>query len=117
MHEQDTLTHPPSDRRKEARFPINLSAQLLDSTDRGLREPLAARILDISRGGLKIEVWHDSLIGSCFSLTLQFRDDDSLCIGEVIWKRETIRGMVYGLRVVHWTYLSPALALQMKVKP
>lgn len=98
------------ERRKELRFPINLSAQLIDSTTPSLRAPVAARILDISRNGMKLEVWHDAPIGSCFSLSLEYQDDDSLCLGEVMWKRDTTKGMVYGLRIIHWTYLTPPLA-------
>jgi hypothetical protein len=111
--EFDVISPPMSERRKETRFLTNMPALLLDSTSQALKEPLDAKIIDISKSGLKIEVWHDAPIGSRFSMSLHSDDDDSLCLGEVIWKRETTTGMIYGLRIVHWTYLTPRLASQL----
>lgn len=103
-----------NERRKERRFLMDLGAQLIDSTSQSLREPLEGRVLDISRNGLRMEVWHDAPVGARFSISLQYNDDDSLCLAEVIWKRETTKGMVYGLRVHHWTYLTPLLAADIR---
>jgi hypothetical protein len=108
--EFDVISPPMSERRKETRFLTNMPALLLDSTSQALKEPLDAKIIDISKSGLKIEVWHDAPIGSRFSMSLHSDDDDSLCLGEVIWKMESTQGILYGLRIVHWTYLNPSLA-------
>ncbi len=107
---------PDKDRRREPRIEVNMSAELIDSTGQILRENLAARIMDLSRNGMKMRVWHDAPAASRFCISIQFQEDVSLCIAEVIWKRETTAGMIYGLRIVHWTYLAPPLKYEMERK-
>lgn len=108
------FSQPEKERRKESRFLLEIGAQLIDSTDRGLREPIEGRVLDVSQNGLKLRIWHDAPIGARFSISLQYNEDDSLCMAEVMWKRESTIGMIYGLRVTHWTYLTPLLASEMR---
>lgn len=97
------------DRRQAPRFDTNLGIDLLESSDRELPAVMRGQILNISRHGLKVRFWHDSKPGSHLSLSLSFQEHESLCVGEIIWKREESGGMVYGLRVSQWTYLDPLL--------
>ncbi len=100
---------PDHERRRESRCSVNLPAQLVDSSESALSQVISTELLDISKNGMRVRVWHDAPVGTRFCLSIQHEEDTSLCITEVIWKRETTLGMIYGLRVIHWTYIAPAL--------
>lgn len=109
----DTPAPPPmpsSERRDEVRFERELPVELHESSARPVPGPLPGRILDISRNGLRVRLWHDAPIGTIFSLSLSFGERDSLCVGKVSWKRDSNNGVIYGLDITHWTLIDPTLS-------
>ena len=109
------LPSVPNDRRAVRRYDADLGAQLLESADRPLPASLEAQVIDISKQGLKIRVWHDARPGCQLSLSVIYNGRESICLGEVIWKREANNGMIYGLRVNRWAYLDPELEYSLTV--
>jgi hypothetical protein len=98
-----------SERRSSPRLDADLPVELLESTERPLNTTLQGRVLNISRDGLKVRFWHDAQPGCRFSLSISFNGRESICLGEVVWKRDSTSGMIFGLRVKHWTVLDPEL--------
>ena len=68
-----------------------------------------ATALDVSRQGMKLKVYYNAPVGALLSVIFYVGGADSVCLAEVIWRREENEKTVYGLYTKEWSKLSPEL--------
>jgi hypothetical protein len=103
----------PIDRRKHPRFEGQFKVDLLNMGDDPNISPYEAVIpataLDISRQGLRLKTAYTVRMGSLLSAIVYFKGAGSVCLCKVVWKREEMGEMTYGLFIEEWPQINPAL--------
>ena len=73
------------------------------------RPIVAAVALDVSRQGMRLRSKYNVSVGSHLSAIAYYKDRDSVCLCEVVWKREDAGQLLYGLFIKEWSKLDPVL--------
>ena len=70
---------------------------------------VTATALDVSRHGLRLKAFYNTSIGSLMSAIVYFKGRESVCLCEVVWKRENMGEFLYGLYIKEWSKIAPTL--------
>jgi hypothetical protein len=101
MDYRDRRTHP----RLEGTFRV----YLLNTGDDPRISPYEAIVdgeaLDVSRGGMRLKVSYDVALKTILSVIVYYRNRESICLCEVMWRRNNLGELVYGLFIKEWTRL------------
>ena len=104
----------PKDRRKYPRYEGQFSVDLLNMGDDPSISPFEAIVpgtaLDVSRQGMRVRANYHVPIGAFLSVILYSDGGESVCLCEVVWKREEEGQMLYGVFTQEWSKLDPKLA-------
>lgn len=107
-----------SDRRQYPRFEGYFPVELLNMGDDPSVSPYEALVegtaLDVSRQGMRVRSEYNVPVGSYVSAILYYLDRQSICLCEVVWRRDGDEGLVYGLYFKDWTQLDPLLEQKFK---
>ena len=66
-------------------------------------------VLDVSLTGLRLKVSYNVPVGSVLSVIVYYQGYESVCLCNVVWKREMINETVYGLYIKAWSKLDSNL--------
>lgn len=106
------------DRRKYPRLEGEFPVELLNMGDDPNISPFEALVegiaLDISRQGMRIKSDYNVGVGSYVSAILYYKQKESICLCEVVWRREENGVPTYGLYFKDWTKLDPELDHQLQ---
>ena len=100
------------DRRKYPRLEGHFTVDLLNMGDDNKvsnEVVVQAEALDISMKGMRIKANYNAPVGGLLSAVVYFKGHESICLSEVVWKRETKGSFVYGLFFKAWSKLDPSL--------
>ncbi len=95
--------------RLEGEFPVDLLNMGDDSGISRLEAIVPGRALDISRHGMRLKVPYNVPNGSVLSVIVYFRGRESVCLCQVVWKREYEGEKLYGLFIKDWSKLDSML--------
>lgn len=101
------------DRRKfprlEGKFPVDLLNMGDDRTVNPYEVIIAGQALDVSRQGIRLLVSYNVSIGTILSVIVYFSGRESVCMCEVVWKREAMGQKLYGLYIKQWSKMDSKL--------
>ena len=104
----------PRDRRKFPRYEGVFQVDLLNmGDDPGVSQFEAivpGRALDVSLQGMQLKATYNAPIGAYLSVILYSEGGESVCLCEVVWKREHEGEMLYGVFTKEWSKLDPKLS-------
>ena len=95
--------------RLQGRFQVdilNMGDDLAVSSTEAL---VKAEAMDVSMHGLRIKTTYDVPTGSLVSVVFYFQNRESVCLCEVVWKRQIMGENVYGLFLKKWSFLDRSL--------
>lgn len=102
------------DRRKFPRYESEFQVDLLNMGDDPSVSPFEAivsgRALDVSRQGMRLKAAYRVPVGAFLSVILYNEGGESVCLCEVVWRREEEGEMLYGVFTQEWSRLDPRLA-------
>lgn len=102
-----------ADRRKyprlEGDFPVDLLNMGDDPQTSRMESIIPGHALDVSRQGLRLKVTYNVPVGSVLSVILYYRGRESVCLCQVVWKRELGHEKLYGLFIKDWSKLDALL--------
>jgi hypothetical protein len=98
--------------RFEGRFPVEV-LNTGDDPERSVWESIiSGEALDVSRTGMRLQTPYHVPVGSAVSVLVYHKGLSSLCMGNVVWRREAPEGgFLYGLYVDSWTTISRPLSI------
>jgi hypothetical protein len=70
--------------------------------------------LDVSRTGMRLKTAYRVPVGSYVSAIVYYRNYESICLCEVVWRRDVIGEQLYGLRIKEWSKLDKCLSQQLE---
>jgi len=85
---------------------LNMGDDLAVSSTEAL---VKAEAMDVSMHGLRIKTTYDVPTGSLVSVVFYFQNRESVCLCEVVWKRQIMGENVYGLFLKKWSFLDRSL--------
>jgi len=101
------------DRRQCPRFEESFRVDLLNMGDDprilSWEAVVPAEALDVSKHGLRLQSVYNVAVGSLLSIIAYYHEQESICLCEVVWKREADGQHMYGLYVKEWTRLDAIL--------
>ncbi len=104
----------PKDRRKHPRYEGQFQVDLLNMGDDPSVSPFEAIVpgtaLDVSRQGMRVKALYNVPIGAFLSVILYNAGGESVCLCEVVWKRQEEDETLYGVFTQEWSKLDPKLA-------
>jgi len=104
----------PKDRRKHPRYEGQFQVDLLNMGDDPTVSPFEAIVpgtaLDVSRQGMRVKAVYNVPIGAFLSVILYNDGGESVCLCEVVWKRQEEGETLYGVFTQEWSKLDPKLA-------
>lgn len=102
-----------ADRRKyprlEGDFPVDLLNMGDDPHTPRMESIVPGHALDVSRQGLRLKVSYNVPVGSVLSVILYYRGRESVCLCQVVWKRDMGSEKLYGLYIKDWSKLDALL--------
>lgn len=102
-----------ADRRKyprlEGDFPVDLLNMGDDPQTSRMESIVPGHALDVSRQGLRLKVPYNVPVGSVLSVILYYRGRESVCLCQVVWKRDIGNERLYGLYIKDWSKLDALL--------
>src|SRR5262245_9594959 len=97
-------------RRQYPRFEGEFQVDLLNlGDDPGIsawEAVVTATALDISRHGLRLKTAYNVPLGAVLSAIVYYEHAESVCLCEVVWKKEIAGEFVYGLFIKEWSKMS-----------
>lgn len=103
----------PKDRRKYPRLEGEFQVDLLNMGDDPLVSPFEAIVngtcLDVSRQGMRLKATYNVSVGTLVSAIVYYKGRESVCLCEVVWKREMMGQPLYGVFIKQWSQMDPAL--------
>ncbi len=113
----DTAATDPKDRREHPRFEGQFHVDLLNMGDDPKISQFEAVIsgdaLDVSRTGMRLKVGYRVPVGTLLSIIVYYRNHESICLCEVMWRREIMGEQLYGLYTKEWSKLDSLLEQQL----
>lgn len=107
----------PKDRRSHPRFEGRFSVDLLNMGDDPDISPFEAVVsgeaLDVSRTGMRLKISYKVTVGTFLSVIIYYKGYESVCLCEVVWRRELMGEQLYGLYTKEWSKLDYLLARQL----
>ena len=105
MDVKDRRRHP----RLEGQFPVDLLNMGDDPLVSPFEAVVAGTALDVSRHGMRLQISYNVAVGTLLSAVVYYRNRESVCLCEVVWKREFLSQPLYGLFIKQWSQLDPRL--------
>ena len=105
MNEINRRRHP----RFEGKFNVDLLNMGDDPNISAFESVIPATALDVSRQGLRLKCHYQVNVGSFLSAIVYYKGQGSVCLCEVVWKREDKNEFLYGLFIKEWSQLELAL--------
>jgi hypothetical protein len=102
---RDRRSHP----RLEGEFQVDLLNMGDDPTIPSSEAVVPGVALDISRKGMRLKADYNVGVGTLLSAITYYRKHESICLCEVVWKREVENKKVYGLFIKEWSKMDPIL--------
>lgn len=106
-------------RRKFPRFEGEFKVDLLNMGDDAnfplFEAVVPGKALDISKQGIRLESLYSVSVGSFISAIVYYKEQDSIALCEVMWKREALGVFCYGLYIKEWSKIEPVLLKQLDV--
>jgi len=101
------------DRRRNPRFEGHFQVDLLNLGD----DPNLARweavvlseALDVSKHGMRLRSPYNVPLGAIISAVTYYKNHESVCLCEVIWKAQAGNHFLYGLFIKEWSEMDPQL--------
>lgn len=105
----------PKDRRLHPRYESTFHVDVLNmGDDPGVSQfeaIIPGTALDVSRQGMRLKVPYSVPVGSALSVILYSANGgQSICLCEVMWRREEMGEPLYGVFTKQWTSLDARLA-------
>ncbi len=100
--------------RLEGQFNIDLLNMGDDPAISSFEPVVSAVGLDVSRQGLRLKSRYCVSTGSFLSAIVYFRGQGSVCLCEVVWKRQEGQDFLYGLFIKEWSKLELDLDRELK---
>ena len=97
------------ERRRHGRFVEEYDVDVVVLSGVKTGDQFTGRIINISREGAGIIMPPEIQGGDRLLFTIYVDDDNSMCDGKVMWKREVKGRVVYGVKILHWTYMEAGL--------
>jgi len=101
------------DRRKYPRLEGNFQVDLLNMGDdpniSQFEAVIPGKALDVSKQGMRLKAMYNVSVGSLLSVVIYYKDRESVCLSEVVWKREELGEHMYGLFFREWSKLDKHL--------
>src|SRR4051812_284220 len=109
MDPKDRRTHP----RFEGQFHVDLLNMGDDPAISVYEAVVAGEALDVSRTGMRLKVTYNAPVGSFLSVIIYYRNRESVCFCEVVWRREIMGEQLYGLYIKEWSKMDQYLGDQL----
>lgn len=109
MNYQDRRAHP----RLEGQFRMDLLNMGDDPEISPYESVVPGDALDISRSGMRMKVTYRVPVGTFLSVIVYYKGHDSICLCEVVWRREMMGEQLYGLYVREWSKMDRLLENQL----
>ncbi len=100
--------------RFEGKFNVDLLNMGDDPSISSFEPVIPALGLDVSRKGLRLQSRYQVNVGSFLSAIVYYKGQGSVCLCEVVWKREEDGQFLYGLFIKEWSQLEMALDRELK---
>jgi len=101
------------DRRKyprfEGTFPVDLLNMGDDPAISQFVPVISGSALDVSKQGMRLKALYNVSVGSLLSVVIYYKKRESVCLSEVIWKRNERGESTYGLFFREWSKLDKNL--------
>jgi hypothetical protein len=101
------------DRRRNPRFEGTFRVDLLNMGDDPKVSPweavVSSEALDVSKHGMRLKSPYNVPHGSIISAVTYYKNHESVCLCEVVWKSQAGNQFLYGLFVKEWSRLDPSL--------
>ena len=109
MDPKDRRVHP----RLEGQFSVDLLNMGDDPSVSAFEAIVTGEALDVSRSGMRLKITYKVPVGTQLSVIVYYKNYESICLCEVVWRREMMGEQLYGLYIKEWSTLDPLLARQM----
>lgn len=107
----------PRDRRVHPRLEGQFQVDLLNMGDDPEISPFEAVVvgeaLDVSRSGMRLKVTYRVPVGTFLSAIVYTKGFESICLCEVVWRRELMGEQLYGLYIREWSKMDRLLENQL----
>ncbi len=110
MDPKDRRTHP----RFEGQFRVDLLNMGDDPSISQFEAVVVGEALDVSRTGMRLKTTYSVPVGTFVSAIVYYRNYESICLCEVVWRRDMMGEQLYGLRIKEWSRLDKALGRQLE---
>ena len=97
------------ERRRYGRFNGNFDVDIVLLSGQKVGDEVPGRVINVSREGVGVVMPPDLQVGDHLNFTLYTDDKSSLCDGRIVWKKEVKGQLVYGAKILHWTYMDTSL--------
>lgn len=105
MDPRDRRSHP----RLEGQFQVDLLNMGDDPTISSFEWVISGEALDVSRTGLRLKVTYRVPVGTFLSAIVYYKGHESICLCEVVWRRELMGEQLYGLYIRQWSKVDSLL--------
>lgn len=109
MDPRDRRVHP----RLEGQFHVDLLNMGDDPTISPFESVVSGEALDVSRAGMRLKVTYRVPVGTFLSAIVYYKGFESICLCEVVWRREIMGEQLYGLYIREWSKLDRLLENQL----
>jgi hypothetical protein len=107
------MTEQIPDRRRSPRLEADFEAEMVVVTGDKAGMEVPGRVSNITKQGAMIQLHSEIPVGSQVSLIIYSEEYDSVCLGTVVWQKNTPAGMHHGIQISSWSYLDPILEHQL----
>ena len=97
------------ERRRYVRLVGDFDVDIVLLSGQKAGDQVAGKIANVSREGVGVVMPPNIQGGDQLNFIIYTDEDSSICDGKVIWKREVKGRLVYGVKILHWTYMDAGL--------
>lgn len=105
MDPRDRRNHP----RLEGQFQVDLLNMGDDPSISPFESVVPGEALDVSRSGMRLKVTYKVPVGTFLSAIVYYKGYQSICLCEIVWRRELMGEQLYGLYIREWSKLDKVL--------
>ena len=109
MDPRDRRQHP----RLEGQFQVDLLNMGDDPAISQFEAVVSGEALDVSLSGLRLKVTYRVPVGTFLSAIVYYKGHESICLCEVVWRRELMGEQLYGLYIREWSKMDCQLKHQL----
>ena len=109
MDPRDRRIHP----RLEGQFRVDLLNMGDDESVAEFESVVPGEALDVSRSGMRLKVTYRVPVGTFLSAIVYYKGFESICLCEIVWRRELMGEQLYGLYIRDWSKMDRLLENQL----